>query len=123
MRDLLLSRHTFRDGRGSMANAAEFAIVPTDVSDAGKFAQDTATNLIAGIQSADADVKALEATWKGNAARAYIIGWESARAAAVEVLDALTAMGELLGVTVAQLDAQDARNAADIAGFLDLPPL
>jgi uncharacterized protein YukE len=57
----------------------EFAVVPTAVSDTGKFVQDTASSLRNGVRSADTEIAALLTTWKGNAADAYAAGWEETR--------------------------------------------
>lgn len=72
-------------------------VVPAAVSDTGRFVQDTANSLRGGVQSADTEVTALMATWKGNAADAYSAGWEETKAGALEVLDALATMAERSG--------------------------
>ncbi|MEG8182582.1 WXG100 family type VII secretion target [Nocardia terpenica] len=93
------------------AGSVPLAVVPAEVADAGRFVQETAENLIRGIHSADADVQGLMDTWKGQAADAYIGGWEETRTAALEVLDALSAMAELLGVSAARFTETDQGNA------------
>ncbi|MGY0500863.1 WXG100 family type VII secretion target [Nocardia sp. FBN12] len=101
-----------------------FAVVPAEVSDAGKFVQQTATALVNGIRSADSEIQGLMSTWKGRAASAYLAGWDEARDGAVDVLEALETMAELLGVTAVSAAGVDDRNAADtaaIASSLDLP--
>jgi WXG100 family type VII secretion target len=104
--------------------ATEFSVVPSTVTDAGKFAQDTATELRNGIRSADTEVQTLMTTWKGNAADAYLAGWEETKKGALEVLDALANMAELLGVTAVSYTDIDDRRAADTAtvtSSLNLP--
>lgn len=106
--------------------ATGFAIVPAEVSDAGKFVQQTATALVNGIRSADSEIQGLMSTWKGRASAAYLAGWEEARDGAVDVLEALETMAELLGVTAVSAAEVDDRNAADTAAIgssLDLPAL
>ncbi|MFC6011117.1 WXG100 family type VII secretion target [Nocardia lasii] len=110
----------------SQSPATTFAIVPADVSDAGKFVQQTATALVNGIRSADLEIQGLMSTWKGRASAAYLAGWDEARDGAVDVLEALETMAELLGVTAVAASDVDDRNAADtaaVASSLDLPTL
>ncbi|QIS18744.1 WXG100 family type VII secretion target [Nocardia terpenica] len=94
-------------GQGS----TPLAVVPTEVADAGRFVQETAENLIRGIHSADADIQGLMDTWHGTAADTYLKGWEETRRGALEVLDALSAMADLLGVTAATFTETDQGNA------------
>ena len=107
-----------------MTHASEFAMVPDTVRSAGAFAQQTAESLASGVRSADAEVQGLTATWKGGAADAYVAAWEDTRKAALEVLDALKTMAELLGVSAtAVAELETARAAATTArvSSLDLP--
>ncbi|MFQ6329664.1 WXG100 family type VII secretion target [Nocardia sp. CWNU-33] len=88
----------------------DFSLVPAEVTDAGRYVQQTATALINGIRSADAEVSGLMTSWQGAAATAYLAGWEETRRGAVQILEALHDMGELLGVAVAQVvDLDQAR--------------
>ncbi|MFE7799431.1 WXG100 family type VII secretion target [Nocardia sp. NPDC057440] len=87
----------------------DFNLVPTEVTDAGRYVQQTATALISGIRSADAEVSGLMTTRQGAAA-AYLAGWEETRRGAVQIREALHDMGESLGVTVATVvDLDQAR--------------
>ncbi|MQY20445.1 WXG100 family type VII secretion target [Nocardia macrotermitis] len=106
------------------AAAAEFAIVPETVRSTGTYVQQTAEALVSGIHSADAEVQGLMSTWHGAAADAYLAAWEDTRKAALEVLDALHTMADLLGVTAASItDLDTARADATTArvSSLDLP--
>jgi len=107
-----------------MSNTQTFEVAPATVSDAGKFVQDTATSLRNGIRSADTEIQILMTTWKGTAARAYLAGWEETKKGALEVLDALAGMADLLGVVAVSYTDIDGRRAADIGrvtSSLNLP--
>jgi WXG100 family type VII secretion target len=104
------------------AASSPFVIVPDHVSDAGQYVQRTAQTLVNGVRSADADVQGLMSSWKGNAATAYSTGWEETRDGALQVLEALNTMAELLGVVGVEYTATDTTNAARLQQFsLDLP--
>ncbi|WP_084526732.1 WXG100 family type VII secretion target [Nocardia vaccinii] len=106
------------------ASASTFVMVPDTVRSAGAFVRQTAESLVSGVHSADSEVQGLTATWKGGAADAYVAGWEETRKAALEVLDALHTMADLLGVTAAAITDQDATRAAATTArvsSLDLP--
>lgn len=102
------------DPQGS---AAAFTAVPTEVQDAGKFVQLTAEALVNGIRSADSEVVGLMSTWKGAAADAYLTGWDEAKTGALEVLDALAVMAELLGVVAVSYASVDDRTASGLAAL------
>ncbi|MFI9402716.1 WXG100 family type VII secretion target [Nocardia sp. NPDC052316] len=106
----------------SAANAAPntFNLVPDHVSDAGRYVQTTAQNLINGLRSASADVNALESTWRGTAATAYSTAWDEVHRGALDVFEALADMADLLGVVVDRSAAADTGNAATISS-LNLP--
>lgn len=102
----------------------EFAVIPAAVTDAGKFTQDTATALRNGIRSTDSEIQALMTTWKGQAAAAYLAGWEETKKGALDVLEALAGMADALGVTAVAFTDIDDRRAADTAhvtSSLNLP--
>lgn len=102
----------------------QLGLIPSEVSDAGKYVQQTAQSLIDGVRSADTEVAGLMSSWSGAAAEAYRAGWEETRAGALEVLGALHDVGELLGVYVAQIDTVDntrAENLTARTSSLDLP--
>ncbi|MGW5570277.1 WXG100 family type VII secretion target [Nocardia thailandica] len=104
----------------------DFAIVPDDVTDAGRYVQQVAESLINGLTSLDADTKALLSNWRGTSADAFDVGWTETKQGADTILDALADMAELLGVTSRTLDDQDqawAQATSAFAGALDLPEL
>ncbi|WP_454200054.1 WXG100 family type VII secretion target [Nocardia sp. Marseille-Q1738] len=105
---------------GSGDEAGEFAVVPAEVTDAGRFVQLTADSLVAGLRSLDVDINALLESWKGSSADAYRAGWEETKQGAVAVLDSLSTMAELLGVTSRVLQDQD-QSRAQTTSSLDLP--
>lgn len=107
-----------------MAQASSFTMVPETVRSAGTYVQQTAEALVSGVHSADTEVRGLESTWKGAAADAYTAGWAEARKAAVEVLDALNTMADLLGVAATSITDQDTTRASATSArvsSLDLP--
>jgi WXG100 family type VII secretion target len=99
---------------------SDFAIVPTEVSDAGRYVQQAAQTLINGVRSADTEVAGLMATWRGPAADAYSTAWDEARRGAMRILEALDGMGDLLGVSVDAVVSVDVDRAAATSS-LELP--
>ncbi|WP_433663193.1 WXG100 family type VII secretion target [Nocardia sp. CA-128927] len=97
-----------------------FEVVPTEVSDAGRFVQLTAEELVAGVRSLDADISRLLETWTGTSASVYRTGWNETREGAQTVLDSLATLAELLGVVGATHTQLDAARAAGTSS-LDLP--
>jgi WXG100 family type VII secretion target len=104
------------------APGADFAIVPAEVTDAGVYVEQVATALINGLNSLDREVASVLDNWKGAAADAFGDGWTGAKDGAATVLDALAAMGELLGVVSKATAGQDVTNATNFSS-LDLPKL
>lgn len=94
-----------------------FSVVPAEVQDAGRFVQETAEALVGGIRAADSEISGLMATWRGGAADAYLAGWEEGKKGALEVLDALKAMAELLGVVAVNYADVDDRNSGQLCSL------
>ncbi|MET8429716.1 MULTISPECIES: WXG100 family type VII secretion target [unclassified Nocardia] len=94
-----------------------FHVVPADVTDAGRFVQLTAEELIRGVKSLDAEVTSLLTTWKGNSADQYRHGWEEVHAGAHDVLEALKSMAELLGVSATMYTDMDQGNSGDFCSL------
>ncbi|MEU4411722.1 WXG100 family type VII secretion target [Nocardia salmonicida] len=97
-----------------------FDVVPAEVTDAGRYIQLTAEELVNGLRAIDTDVNKLLANWTGNSATSYRSGWDETRQGAETVLEALATLAELLGVvadTHVQLDTQ----RAVATSSLDLP--
>ncbi|WP_167837800.1 WXG100 family type VII secretion target [Nocardia altamirensis] len=103
-----------------MSESSEFSVVPAEVSDAGRFVLLTAESLTNGLQSLSADVTALLESWKGTSADAYGAGWAETKHGANTVLEALSAMAELLGVTSQTLGDHDVSRAQQTSS-LELP--
>lgn len=101
-------------------SSTDFAVVPAEVSDAGLFVQMTAESLIGGLLSLDADITTLLESWKGTSAEAYRVGWDEVKQGADTVMNSLSAMAELLGVTSRTLTEQDSARAQQTSS-LDLP--
>lgn len=98
----------------------DFTVVPAEVAAAGRFVQLTAESLVNGLRSLDTDVNSLLESWKGTSADAYRAGWDETKHGADTVLEALSKMAELLGVTSQVLEDQDKARARTTSS-LDLP--
>lgn len=106
------------------SDSTDFALVPDEVTDAGQYVQQVAETLTNGLTSLDRDIAALLSQWRGTSADSFSAGWTETKQGADAVLDALTAMAELLGVTSKTLDDQDqvrANTTREFTGSLDLP--
>jgi len=58
---------------GSTPN--DFALVPDEVADAGRYVQQVAESLVNGLNSIDADITALLSNWRGTSADSFSAGW------------------------------------------------
>lgn len=98
-----------------MADSADstpsIQVVPDHVLDAGKFVQLTADSLVKALQDLDTDIDAVLEVWKGNSANTYRAGWDETKQGAVQVLEALATIAELLGVTTQTFVEQDDGNS------------
>ncbi|MGW5320013.1 WXG100 family type VII secretion target [Nocardia thailandica] len=74
----------------------DFALVPDEVTDAGRYVQQVAESLISGLRSLDTDITTLLGNWQGTSADAFSAGWNETKLGADSVLDALSTMAELL---------------------------
>ncbi|WP_067840156.1 WXG100 family type VII secretion target [Nocardia lijiangensis] len=97
-----------------------FDVVPAEVTDAGRYVQLTAQELVAGVRALDTEITTLLENWTGSSATAFGAGWEETRQGAETVLDSLTALAELLGVVANAHTELDASRAAN-TNSLDLP--
>ncbi|MEU8895755.1 WXG100 family type VII secretion target [Nocardia sp. NPDC048505] len=86
-------------------------VVPAEVSDTGQFVKLTAEELVAGVNSIDRDIEGLMSSWTGDAANAYLEGWQETRTGALEVLQALHTLADLLGVSSRRYTATDTSNS------------
>ncbi|WP_342801627.1 WXG100 family type VII secretion target [Nocardia sp. No.11] len=86
--------------------------MPDEVTDAGQYVQQVAESLINGLTSLDTEITALLNSWRGTSADTFSEGWTETKVGADSVLDALSIMAELLGVTTKTLEDQDVSNAA-----------
>ncbi|MEU4838716.1 WXG100 family type VII secretion target [Nocardia testacea] len=96
---------------GSAESTPSIQVVPDHVLDAGKFVQLTADNLVKALQDLDTDIDAVLEVWKGNSATAYRAGWDETKQGAIQVLEALATIAELLGVTTQTFVEQDDSNS------------
>ncbi|MFD4442650.1 WXG100 family type VII secretion target [Nocardia sp. NPDC058519] len=99
---------------------SELWVVPTEVSDAGKFVQTVSETLVTGLHSLDTDVERALESWQGGRADSYREGWDETKRGAMKVLASLAKMAEMLGVTSATYVATDTDNAQQTSS-LDLP--
>ncbi|MET8778083.1 WXG100 family type VII secretion target [Nocardia sp. NPDC050713] len=104
----------------SSSGESPFDVVPADVTDAGRYVQLTAEELINGVRSLDADITRLLETWSGTSASVYRAGWDEARQGAETVLESLGKLAELLGVVATTHTDLDSGRAANISS-LELP--
>lgn len=102
------------------ADDGTFDVVPAEVTDAGRYIQLTAEELVSGFRSLDVEISRLLETWTGNSATAYRAGWEETRQGAENVLDSLATLAKLLGVVATTHTDLDTTRAAG-ASSLDLP--
>ncbi|MFD3707428.1 WXG100 family type VII secretion target [Nocardia sp. NPDC058658] len=108
------------------STSGDFALVPDEVTDAGRYLQQVAETLVSGLTSLDTDATALLSNWSGVSADSFSSGWTETKLGADTILEALADMAELLGVTSKALDDQDRSWAADtssLSSSLDLPGL
>ncbi|MEU4314479.1 WXG100 family type VII secretion target [Nocardia sp. NPDC024068] len=98
-----------------MADPADSApviqVVPDHVLDAGRFVQLTADQLVNALRDLDVDIDGVLEVWKGNSATAYRAGWDETKQGAIQVLEALSTIAELLGVTTQTFVEQDDSNS------------
>ncbi|NUS92002.1 MAG: WXG100 family type VII secretion target [Nocardia sp.] len=91
--------------------APAIQVVPDHVLDVGKFVQLTADSLVKALQDLDTDIDGVLEVWKGNSADTYRAGWDETKQGVVQVLEALAAIAELLGVTTQAFVEQDDSNS------------
>ncbi|MGW4768934.1 WXG100 family type VII secretion target [Nocardia sp. NPDC004278] len=56
-----------------------FDVVPAEVTDAGRYVQLTAEELVNGVRSLDVEITRLLDNWTGSSATAYRAGWDETR--------------------------------------------
>jgi len=100
-------------------SSSDLGVVPEHVVDAGRFVQLTADELANGLRSLDTGIAGLLESWKGNSANTYRAGWAETKHGAIEVLDALSTIAELLGVNSQTFTDQDQSNSEGF-GSLDI---
>nr|WP_296775890.1 WXG100 family type VII secretion target [Rhodococcus sp. (in: high G+C Gram-positive bacteria)] len=86
-------------------------VVPDHVLETGRFVSEVSSELRSGLESVSRDVEQLLGTWNGQAADAYETGWSDVKEGTHEVLEALTEMSELLGVTAENYQRAELDNA------------
>lgn len=91
------------------------AVDPAAMADAATFFASMATTLINAVKDVDANMKYLQGTWHSAAATAYAGGWEEARTGALEVLESLGDMAELMGVQGMDFQGTDSDLSGDLA--------
>lgn len=96
--------------------------MPGEVTDAGVYIQQIAESLINALGTLDREVFTVLDNWSGAAAEAFEDGWTETKKGAADVLNALTTMGELLGIASKAVVGQDISNSGTLSS-LDLPQL
>ncbi|MFI1459255.1 WXG100 family type VII secretion target [Nocardia carnea] len=90
---------------------ADLQVVPAEVVDAGQYVQQTADTLVNALHSLDTDIDGLLGVWKGLSASSYQAGWQETKQGAVNVLEALAKIADLLGVNSRTYVEQDESNS------------
>ncbi|WP_084533508.1 WXG100 family type VII secretion target [Nocardia fusca] len=88
---------------------------PGAMADAAQFFSSMATTLINAVKDVDSNMEHLLGTWRSTAATAYAGGWDEARTGALEVLEALGDMAELLGVNGLDFEGTDTDLSGTVA--------
>jgi len=79
---------------------ADFSVMATDLRAGGLFVGQRAAEARAAMADVGAEVQALLASgWHGQAADGFAAGWSRWRSGALDVVEALDAMGRLLDTT------------------------
>lgn len=97
--------------------SGDLFVAPNEVSDVGRYAYRIAQELLSGLNAVDGELDSLATTWTGNAGSAYAAGWKELHGGARQVLEALTDMAELLGVTAANYEVQDQHTEAAVSSL------
>lgn len=85
---------------------------PGAMADAAQFFSSMATTLINAVKDVDNNMQYLQGSWRSRAATAYAGGWDEARTGALNVLESLGDMAELLGVNGLEFTGTD----SDLSG-------
>lgn len=99
------------------------SVVPTEVSDLGKYAYDLADVLRNALRGAGTEVDAItRADWRSVASASFADGWRACQGDGEKIIDALANMAKALGVTADSYSTHDNQFAAQVSS-LDLPSL
>lgn len=82
------------------------------MTDAAGFLRQIASTVTDAVRRMDTDVQGLQATWGGPAAIKFGAGWDEVCRGAIDVLDSLGEMADLLGVNSDEFDGADDALAA-----------
>jgi WXG100 family type VII secretion target len=88
---------------------------PAAMADVAQFYASTATTMINAVRDVDSQVGYLMSTWRSRAATAYASGWDEARTGALDVLESLGDMAELMGVQGLDFQGTDADLSGELA--------
>lgn len=82
------------------------------MADAATTLRQIAQTLTDAVRRMDTDIQGLQATWGGPAAIKFGAGWDEVCRGAIDVLDSLGEMADLLGVNSDEFDSADDALAA-----------
>ncbi|MFE9327750.1 type VII secretion target [Nocardia sp. NPDC052278] len=105
------------------ASSNRLSVVPEQVRDVGKYVYELAEKLCTALDSATTDVDAVaNGSWTGGLAAEFADGWSDVRDGGGQIITALAAMAEKLGVTAETYQTLDESNASTLnTSSLDLP--
>ncbi|MGY4099568.1 type VII secretion target [Nocardia sp. R16R-3T] len=106
---------------GTSASGQWLSVVPEQVREVGTYVYELAETLRTALDSAATDVDAVaNGSWTGGLASEFADGWSDVRDGGGQIITALAAMAEKLGVTADTYQASDESNASSTSS-LDLP--
>ncbi|WP_063046164.1 type VII secretion target [Nocardia pseudovaccinii] len=108
---------------GTPVSGNRLSVVPEQVRDVGKYFYELAEKLRTALDSAAMDVDAVaNGIWTGGLAVEFADGWSDVRDDGGQIIAALAAMAEKLGVTAETYRTLDESNASTLnTSSLDLP--
>lgn len=110
-----------RERWGAPASGQRLSVVPEQVREVGKYVYELAETLRTASDSAATDVDAVaNGSWTGGLAVEFADGWSDIRDGGGQIITALAAMAEKLGVTAETYQSRDESNASNTSS-LDLP--
>ncbi|MGV9676518.1 WXG100 family type VII secretion target [Nocardia sp. NPDC003482] len=105
---------------GGSPEPGKITVVPDDVQDVGQYVYTIADTLRQALDAAAREVSTLlESDWTGDAADEFRTGWDETRDGGTQLMQALSALAEKLGVTAENYRKSDTDSATAL-GSLDM---